>query len=108
MKEPYDWDEYAQCFFPKAEELAQRASEAEKAGEKDKALELYLFVSPPRPLRREGVYSRPVGGALLSGVFRGSRPQDHQSRSMLGKRVRSSSTRVLRKSQVHHIYMKTH
>jgi hypothetical protein len=46
MKEPYDWDEYAQCFFPKAEELAQRASEAEKAGEKDKALELYLFVSP--------------------------------------------------------------
>jgi hypothetical protein len=46
MKEPYDWDEYAQCFFPKAEELAQRASEAEKAGEKDKATELYLFVDP--------------------------------------------------------------
>jgi hypothetical protein len=44
MKEPWDWDEYAQCFFPKAEELAQRASEAEQAGEKEKASELYLLV----------------------------------------------------------------
>jgi len=42
MKEPYDWDEYAPFYFPKAEELAQRAAEAEKAGEKDKASELYL------------------------------------------------------------------
>ena len=44
MKEPYNWDEYAPFYFPKAEELAQRASEAEKAGEKAKASELYLFV----------------------------------------------------------------
>jgi hypothetical protein len=46
MKEPWDWDEYAQCFFPKAEELAKRASEAEQAGEKEKASELYLSVTP--------------------------------------------------------------
>ena len=45
MKEPWDWDEYAQCFFPKAEELARRASEAEQAGEKEKATELYLLVT---------------------------------------------------------------
>jgi hypothetical protein len=45
MKEPWDWDEYAQCFFPKAEELARRASEAEQAGEKEKASELYLLVT---------------------------------------------------------------
>ena len=45
MKEPYDWDEYASNFFPKAEELAQKAAEAEKAGEKDKASELYLYVT---------------------------------------------------------------
>jgi hypothetical protein len=101
MKEPYDWDEYAQCFFPKAEELAQRASEAEKAGEKDKASELYLCVNPSTSAER--VHSRPVGGALLSGVFRDSPPQDHRSRSTLGKRERRPSTRVLRKSQVHHI-----
>ena len=44
MKEPYNWDEYAPFYFPKAEELAQRAREAEKAGEKDKASELYLCV----------------------------------------------------------------
>ena len=42
MKEPYDWDVYAQYFFPKAEELAKRAEEAENAGERDKAQELYL------------------------------------------------------------------
>ena len=42
MKEPYDWDAYAQAFFPKAEELAARASEAEQAGEKEKACELYV------------------------------------------------------------------
>ena len=42
MREPYDWDAYAETFFPKAEELVERAREAEKAGEKDKASELYL------------------------------------------------------------------
>lgn len=45
LKEPYNWDEYAQMFFPKAEELARIAEEAEKAGELEKASELYLFVS---------------------------------------------------------------
>lgn len=45
LKEPYDWDEYAKMFFPKAEELAGIAAEAEKAGEKEKASEYYLSVS---------------------------------------------------------------
>jgi hypothetical protein len=43
LKEPYNWDEYATSFFPKAEELAQVAAEAEKAGEKEKASEYYLY-----------------------------------------------------------------
>lgn len=43
MHEPYDWDAYAQTFFPTAQELVRRASEAEKAGEKEKASELYLY-----------------------------------------------------------------
>jgi hypothetical protein len=42
LHEPYDWDELAQMYFPKAEELVSRAEEAEKAGEKEKASELYL------------------------------------------------------------------
>ncbi|KAF2236312.1 alpha/beta-hydrolase [Viridothelium virens] len=45
LKEPYDWDEYAQMYFPKAEELVGRAEEAEKASEKEKAEELYLRAS---------------------------------------------------------------
>ena len=45
LKEPYDWDEYAQMYFPKAEELSKIAEEAEKAGEKEKASEYYLFVA---------------------------------------------------------------
>ena len=41
MREPYDWDSYAETFFPTAEELMRRATDAEKAGEKEKASELY-------------------------------------------------------------------
>lgn len=44
LKEPYDWDEYAKMYFPKAEELAKIAEEAEKNGEKEKASEYYLYV----------------------------------------------------------------
>jgi hypothetical protein len=44
MKEPYNWDEYAPYYFPKAEELSKRAAEAEKGGEKEKAAELYVYV----------------------------------------------------------------
>lgn len=44
LKEPYDWDEYAEMFFPKAQELEKTAAEAESAGEKDKASEYYLYV----------------------------------------------------------------
>ncbi|KAI0018423.1 alpha/beta-hydrolase [Xylariomycetidae sp. FL0641] len=45
LKEPYDWDEYAACFFPKASELVARAEQAEEAGEREKASELYLRAS---------------------------------------------------------------
>ena len=43
LKEPYDWDEYAPMYFPKAEELTKIAEEAEKNGEKEKASEYYLY-----------------------------------------------------------------
>lgn len=42
LKRPYDWDEYAQCFFPKAEELVAQAKAAEDEGNQEKASELYL------------------------------------------------------------------
>ncbi|KAK1752858.1 Alpha/Beta hydrolase protein [Echria macrotheca] len=42
LREPYNWDEYASCFFPKAEELAAIADAAAAAGEQDKAAEYYL------------------------------------------------------------------
>ena len=44
LKEPYNWDEYAPMYFPKAEELAKIAEEAEQKGEKEKASEYYLYV----------------------------------------------------------------
>jgi hypothetical protein len=47
MKEPYDWDQYASFFIPKAEELEAKAVEAEKNGEKAKASEYYQHVPPP-------------------------------------------------------------
>ncbi|EON67920.1 hypothetical protein W97_07417 [Coniosporium apollinis CBS 100218] len=45
MREPYDWDEYAQTFFPQAEKLVGIAAEAERNGEKEKASEYYLRAS---------------------------------------------------------------
>jgi len=42
MKEPYDWDAYAEVFRPYAEKLVAAAEEAEKAGDNDKAQEYYL------------------------------------------------------------------
>lgn len=42
IQEPYDWDKYAEVFFPKAEELQAKAEEAEKADEKEKAAEYYF------------------------------------------------------------------
>lgn len=42
FKEPYDWDSYAQVYFPKAEELVAAAEKAEEEGHKEKASELYL------------------------------------------------------------------
>ena len=46
QKPPYDWDKYAQAFFPKAEELAAEAEKAEQEGNTEKASELYLYVHP--------------------------------------------------------------
>ncbi|KAI1375581.1 yellowish-green 1-like protein [Hypoxylon crocopeplum] len=45
LERPYNWDEYAQCFFPKAEELVSRARTANLEGHKEKASELYLRAS---------------------------------------------------------------
>jgi hypothetical protein len=43
-KEPYDWDDYARAFFPKAEELVAEAEKAEKERDQGKASEFYLWV----------------------------------------------------------------
>jgi hypothetical protein len=42
QKEPYDWDKYAQAFFPKAEELLAQAEKAEQERDLVKASEYYL------------------------------------------------------------------
>ncbi|KAL5115260.1 hypothetical protein ACEQ8H_006852 [Pleosporales sp. CAS-2024a] len=42
FKEPYQWDGYAEMYFPKAQELGRMAQEAEQAGDKEKASEYFL------------------------------------------------------------------
>lgn len=42
FKEPYNWDDYAQVYFPQAEKLNSIAQEAESKGEIEKASEYYL------------------------------------------------------------------
>ncbi|KAF2808067.1 alpha/beta-hydrolase [Mytilinidion resinicola] len=68
FKEPYDWDAYAQVYFPKAEELTKIAEEAEKAGEIEKASEYYLRSSAvyrisrfPAPRSEKQKYAWKVG-----------------------------------------------
>ncbi|KAF2102006.1 alpha/beta-hydrolase [Rhizodiscina lignyota] len=45
MKEPYDWDKYAEVFFPKAKDLQSKAEEAEKIGDTAQAVEYYMRAS---------------------------------------------------------------
>ncbi|KAK3954414.1 Alpha/Beta hydrolase protein [Pseudoneurospora amorphoporcata] len=45
LKEPYDWDEYASCFFGTAEQLGQKAAIAQQEGDTDKARDYYLRAS---------------------------------------------------------------
>ncbi|KAI9668453.1 MAG: hypothetical protein M1831_001207 [Alyxoria varia] len=47
MKEPYDWDAYAEMFFPKAEELAHEAVLAEDQEKLFLASELYFLREHP-------------------------------------------------------------
>jgi hypothetical protein len=42
LKPPYNFDEYCKPFFPVGDRLEQQAKEAEEAGDKDKARELWL------------------------------------------------------------------
>ncbi len=42
MREPYDWDAYAEVFFPQAEKLGDEAAKAESDDDTEKASELYL------------------------------------------------------------------
>lgn len=42
LKEPYDWDKYADIFLPKGRELQEKAELAEIEGNKDKAYEYYM------------------------------------------------------------------
>ena len=42
LKPPYNWDEYAEVFFPQGEKLANIAKEAESVGNIEKASEYYM------------------------------------------------------------------
>jgi pimeloyl-ACP methyl ester carboxylesterase len=63
IQEPYDWDKYAEVFFPKAEELEMTGEQAEKEGQLEKAAEYYFrssaiyriarFPAPRSPKQKE-------------------------------------------------------
>jgi hypothetical protein len=45
MREPYDWDAYAESFFPKAEELEGKAKKSQAEGDNEGASEFFLYVN---------------------------------------------------------------
>lgn len=95
MKEPYDWDAYAETFFPFAEKLAQTAEEAEKGGEKEKASEYYLY-DPTKRTSDANISSDAILGVLLrSTASPASQHLDQRSRERHGSSARLSASRVL-------------
>ena len=89
LKEPYDWDEYAESFRPKAEELVSRATKAEKAGEEEKATELFLFVHwySDNCASIDNQTDEPLPFIESPGFL----AQGQKSRSRLGQRARRHS-----------------
>ncbi|OAG41933.1 hypothetical protein AYO21_03936 [Fonsecaea monophora] len=87
LKEPYDWDEYAQSYFPKAEELTKIAEEAEKAGEIEKASEYYLRSSAvyrisrfPTPRSEKQKYAWKIGKEMF---YKGAALLEHPIKEVL-------------------------
>ncbi|KAI8633476.1 alpha/beta-hydrolase [Xylariaceae sp. FL1651] len=82
LKPPYDWDEYAACFFPQAESLVRRAQNAEREGNEEEASELYLRASAlyriarfPAPRSEKQRYAWTKGKeAALKGLMMQSNP----------------------------------
>ncbi|QIW99771.1 hypothetical protein AMS68_005289 [Peltaster fructicola] len=87
LKEPYDWDEYASYFVPKAEELLAEAETAEKEGNQEKASELYLRASAvyrisrfPAPRSEKQRHAWTEGKkAAAKGLSMRERPTKHLS-----------------------------
>lgn len=91
QKPPYNWDNYAQAFFPKAEELIAEAEKAEQEGNQEKASELYLFVSP-RLWRGHGA-NRMLGAVLHFTAFQDFQRLAQKSNDTPGKKARRQHVR---------------
>ena len=87
LKPPYNWDEYAECFFPKALELTHTAEEAEAAGHTEKACEYYLRASAiyriarfPAPRSPKQKYAWEAGKTVF---YKGAALLEHPIREVL-------------------------
>lgn len=103
LKEPYDWDDFAEAFFPKAQELASIASDASQSGDKAKASEYYLSV----PWRSRTRLWRPpltlaTDEARQSIEFPASRPRGQRSNCSHGNWEKKFSTKVQRQYEMPH------
>lgn len=87
MKEPYDWDAYAEVFRPQAEMLAAKAKEAEEAGEKEKASEYYLYALQCLPLKELPMLTCTVVPPPFTG-YRDFPHRDQKSKGKLGNWAR--------------------
>ena len=87
MKEPYDWDAYAETFFPQAEKLVNEAKNAEAAGQKEKASELYLYGVRPMSVHRsmESDTKGQAGEEQRSTAYHASRLRDQRSSDTRGR-----------------------
>lgn len=89
----YDWDKYAQAFFPKAEELVAEAEKAEKEGNQEKASEFYLYIAS-NPTADAGA-DLSKGEGLQFTEYLGSQRLALRSSDMHGQKARKQPRRAL-------------
>lgn len=98
QKEPYNWDSYAEAFFPKAEELVTEAKQAEHEGNQEKASELFMYeTSLPSYYRSDSYFT----GVLppFTGLL-DFQPHVQKSNDMRGMKARKSRRKDLRCGRV--------
>ena len=107
MKEPYDWDAYAEEFFPGAERLVNAATIAAAAGEEEKAAEFFLYELDPSANMCTSLMPTPGEPLRCTELLASLRP-GHRSSGWPGRKVKKHFSRVKISSRIPYDKSRSH